>query len=700
MNAVKRCLALFAATVAVGACSGDPTADLAGKDLTIRATPGVVWLQHDKAQTVLLEAIDATGAPAPGNWTVTATNGPVVVVADTAFQHTTTGHVSQGRQFIFSSTIEGQGFVVFTGTGGVDTVPVRIAPDPDSLHITISDTAPALFAPVTITASPNMVFTGSSAIRFVAGPTLADTAYFGLDTAVVTSISADSTQLTFVPAPSAHGHLQVSGIASRSTPTLTTTAHTAGHVVVQRKDTTAGIGLTATFRSTGTKSTASYLDTLVVTAPAGFVFYPSTTIEFFRILAPTTANPSGYTVSNGTANPVKVSLSADSTQMRWLVAPGARGRLRINHVGFKTVPAINFATRDTLTATFDLRSPATGTGPDTSAYAWVFNKASPIAEGDTVTVTAPAGTVFLTGTASINSGSSATLSGGDSTRITGISADSTQLKFILPPGATGKFRHSLVARRDQPAIRWQMRGGAINAVAAPAVVATMTPASANMNDTVVIALSGAGPYRFRPTSQALLNTFPSIVLSISADSLTMKALAPAGQTGNPLLTNIRYANLPTFQVQAATASTLTMAAATSLGPDDIANAVTVQAPTTVGGIKGIWDQMTMTDADPSPGFDGGAKAQFMIVHVAVAGNYTVSVNWTSGTDIDIGLMAKDGSYSDASGKDYVNTAGLTSARPEATTATLAVGDYVLALIDFTGASTTAGALSVTIKRNS
>ena len=52
MNAVKRCLALFAATLVVGACSGDPTADDAGANLTIRATPGVVWMSHNSTATV------------------------------------------------------------------------------------------------------------------------------------------------------------------------------------------------------------------------------------------------------------------------------------------------------------------------------------------------------------------------------------------------------------------------------------------------------------------------------------------------------------------------------------------------------------------------------------------------------------------------------------------------------------------------
>ena len=238
-------------------------------------------------------------------------------------------------------------------------------------------------------------------------------------------------------------------------------------------------------------------------------------------------------------------------------------------------------------------------------------------------------------------------------------------------------------------------------MAAPAVVATMNPSTANMNDTVTVVLDSTGPYRFRPTSQALI-TQPSIILSISTDSLTMKLLAPPGQSGPLTLTNIRYANLPTFQVQAQTASSLTANAPTSLGPDDVVNSFTVVAPGTIGGIKGFWDQMTMTDADPSPDCDGGAKAQFYTVTVSTTGSYSVSTNWTSGSDIDIGVMVKDGGY-DGGGScsDYLNTTGLSSARPEVTTVTLTAGiTYVIAVIDFTGASTTAGAVSVVIRRAS
>lgn len=710
MNAVKRCLALLAATVAIGACSGDPTADLAGADLKIRATPGTVWMYHSKTSTVLLEAVDATGAPVPGNWTATS-SGPVAVVRDTSYQPTNTGHLAVSAQFVISASSEGNGFVVFTGTGGVDTVQVRVAPDTNNIQLTASDSSPALFQPITLTAPAGLVFTGTTTVRFYKGGLAIDTVNGGLSFPSITAWSADSTQITFIPGPSSNkyrsgGYARITGIASKETPTLTTTARTAFQFDSVPFVDTVNFPLSVKFASTGAATTTSFLDTMVIIAPAGYVFSSGPAVEVFRTgaVTATATNPDGYAVSNGQSGLKILGVTGD-TLMRLLVAPGARGRFKVKNIVFANDTAglrdkgIRFMVRSS--TAIDLRTSIDTAGTTANGLNITFDKTSPVAEGDTVTATAPAGLVFIPGkgVVSIQATAAGTPSGGDSARVTGFSADSTKVKFILPPGASGRFRYSLMARRADPTITFASRStGTISAAAAPAVVATFTPGTTNMNDTVTVVLSNVGPYRFRPTSQAVLNGFPSIVLSISADSLTMKAFAPPGQTGNPVLTNIRYANLPTFQVQAAAASAVTVNAATSLGPDPIDSAFTINAPTVVGGIKGVWDQQTMTSDDPSPGFDGGVAAQFLIVHVDSAGTYNVSVNWTSGTDMDIGLMKKDGTYDNADGKDYVNVTGLSSARPEVTTAALDPGDYVLAMIDFRGNSVTTGALSIKITR--
>ena len=687
MNAVKRCLTVLAVALVAGACGGDQTAEEAGTSLTIRATPSAVWMRNNTTAEVILEAVDKLGGATAGSWQVDDTVGGIFTVAlDTAFQSSSAGPIGIKRRFVITATAEGDGSVRFKGTGDTITIPVRIAPDTAAFNVTMSDTSPNLFQNLTITAPAGIAFTPATTVRFYSGTQSRDTANGGLSFPVVLSLSADSSQITFVPGPSAHGFLRLTAVASRSTPSLVSTARTAFQMVAVPAVDTNAFSVAPAFKSTGTRGTTSFFDTLVVVAPANYKFQSNTTVEFFRIgVSPTTANPTGYAVSNGTAAPVIVYRSTNLDTMKILVAPGLRGRLKVNPIAFDTTSSIKFMVRGPAAETFDLRSP---TGPDTSNMAITFSKASPIAEGDTVTAIAPAGMVFLNGTAMINTGTAGTPSGGDSARIVLRSADSTKVTIVLPPGATGKFRYSAIARRDNPKIVWAGRSATtINAVAAPAVVASLTPGTVNMNDTVTVALDPAGPYRFRPTSVGLVGGFQGMVASVSLDSLTMKILPPPGFTGPMTLTNIRYANLPTFQVVAATAASVTINAAFSLGGDDPKAGPTiplVSAPTAAGQIVGFWDQATLT-ADDYTG-DGGVSAQYIRISAGANRSVNFKVDWTQGTaattDIDFILVDDDGAFDSFVGGV---TTGAASGKPEnATYALLSGHTYVLAIIDFAG----------------
>src|SRR6478609_6970478 len=493
MNAVKSCLTVLAVALVAGACGGDDTADKAGTDLSIRATPSAVWMRNNTTAEVILESVDKLGGATEGSWEVDDTVGGIFSVAlDTAFQSTSAGPIGIKRRFVITATAEGDGSVRFKGTGDTITIPVRIAPDTGAFNVTMSDTSPVLFQTLTVTAPTGIAFTPATTVRFYSGTQSRDTANGGLSFPVVTSLSADSSQITFVPGPSAHGFLRLTAVASRSTPSLTSTARTAFQMAAVPAVDTNSFSVAPTFKSTGTRATTSVLDTLIMIAPANYQFLSSTTLEFFRLVGAnvTDANPTGYTVANGTAAPVVVYRSANGDTLKALVAPGARGRLKVNPIAFDVTPGIKFMVRAPAAETFDLRAPPAAAGPDTANFAITFSKASPVPEGDTVTAIAPAGMVFLKGTAMINATSAGAPSGGDSARIVLTSPDSTKVTIILPPGASGQFRYSNMARRDDPRIVWSGRSATtISAAAAPAVISTVTPASGNMNDTINIGLS-------------------------------------------------------------------------------------------------------------------------------------------------------------------------------------------------------------------
>lgn len=704
MNAVKRCLALIAATVVIGACGGDPTADLAGTDLKIRATPGTVWMYHSKPTTVLIEAVDATGAPQPGSWTATAT-GPLSVTFDSTFQPTNTGTLRISSRFVISASSEGNGTVIFAGTGGKDTINVRVAPDTANFQVTASTTTPTLYQPVTVTAPAGLVFTGGTTVRFYKGGLALDTANGGLSFPTITGWSADSTQLTFVMGPSADtAHFaccfaRFTGVASRETPTLQTVGRTSFLFDTMPIVDTVNFPLGIAFSTSGTTVDSFFLDTLVITAPAGYRISPTATLEVFRTGATsaTPTNPDGYLVTNGQSALKILGVSADSSTMRALIAPGARGRFKLKPIIVQTASkglrdnGIRFMVRSS--ASIDLRSSVDTAGATVHGLNIAFDDSVGVAEGDTVTATAPAGLVFIPGkgVVSIHATNAGTFSGGDSARITGFSADSTQVKFILPPGATGKFRYSLMARRADPTITFASRSrGTISAAAAPAVVATMTPGTANMNDTVTVALSNVGPYRFRPTSQASLGGFNGLVTSISADSLTMKLFAPPGFTGPLTLTNIKYANLPTFQVVAATATSLTSNAPTSLGLDNpkTQTIALVNGPSAAGKVVGFWDQATLTAPDFTGDAGTATGVQYIRVHALYTGNVQFIFDWSQGTasntDMDYLVVADDGAYDTELTR--VTGGAASASKPETVTYKLTAGtNYVIALIDF-GAS--------------
>ena len=92
MNAVKRCLALFAATLVVGACGGDPTAGDAGTDLSI-GLPTPATLDGTASDD---------GKPLPANLTTTwsKVSGPGTVTFNDASAADTTATFSAPGNYV------------------------------------------------------------------------------------------------------------------------------------------------------------------------------------------------------------------------------------------------------------------------------------------------------------------------------------------------------------------------------------------------------------------------------------------------------------------------------------------------------------------------------------------------------------------------------------------------------------------------
>jgi hypothetical protein len=552
MNAVKRCLALFAVTLVVGACGGDPTIDDAGTNLTIRATPGAVWTRHNSTPaTFLVDATDKLGGSTEGSWTVGAVTGPMTVVLDTSYQSTSNGPLGLAAQFIVTPTAAGDGSVVINGTGGPITVPVRIAPDTGNFSVTVSTATPALGQAVTLTAPAGIVFTGSTEIRFFDGPLAADTNNGGLTFPAVGGLGADSSTVSFVPGPGASGVMKVSGIASRSTPGNQSSARTVVTVTAPAAASVDTSNLPVTFSI----SNPTVLDTVVATIAAPYRFTSAS------------ANNLLVTPTSGGAAAALIGFSADSQQISFIAPPGASGKMHFDRVVWQAAPGGGYAGRSTSTLT-------SAPPPPLNA---VFSSTAPAVNAP-ITITMPAG------------------------------------------------------------------------------------------------------FKFRPTSTVRFGTTgtPWIITSRSADSNSVTAIPEAGVTGGTVnISAIRLTSAPVFSLTLAATSTVTVPAAPNLGPDDAdalgaagVGGFTVNL-TTPNTATGVWDQATFTAPDWL-GFGACCGQQDVRITFTNAGNYTVRVGWRGGAPaIDIDAAVLNG------GLTALLATALTGANPEVLTFNATAGQIVV-----------------------
>ncbi len=336
MNAVKRCQALIAATLLIGsvACGEDPTAGRAGKDLSIRATPGAVWMRNNTSATVNIEAVDGLGGPVEGSWAVGTIVGPFTAKLDTLYQNSynqndtvpTPPLVPLGvkARFIVTPTAEGEGSVVFSGTGGSITVPIRVAPDTNAFNVVFSTATPAIGNSFTATAPAGTRFTAGTTINFYSGPLTLNLSN-GLAAPSIVGYNADSTVMTILPAPGASGQIRFTGVASVSTPGLTTTARSTGTVTVPVLSSVAAVF---------TAAPAANAD-VTVTMPANFKFRPTSVL----------------TNTGSTITPVVKSRSADSNSVVILPVPSTTGVINITAVQLSSLPTLSLGLPTTASMT-------------------------------------------------------------------------------------------------------------------------------------------------------------------------------------------------------------------------------------------------------------------------------------------------------------------------------------------------------------
>lgn len=412
MNAVKNCLVVLAAAVALASCSADPNGTDAGKAV-LTVTPGSVALRANTTAEVFASAMDPLGGAVSGSFTITNPTPTVfTAVIDTAYTPVNGGsNISTRTRIVVTALKSGDGSFTITGTGGSKVIGVRIAPDSLNGDMTLSKSTLAYIDTFTVTLPAGVRFTAGTSVGIYHQATSADTAYFS---PVLVGISSDSETATVAVGPNSGGRVRFDGLANISTPTLTYAARGATILSSPTLDTTGTDVATPLVAHVTLSATAPAIgDTITATAPAGWQFTPSTTVHLYK-------GPTVNDSSDGQAQPVIVGLNADSSTFKFIPGPSGHGQARFSHMVLKSNHAYAYAA---------VRSIDTLTVPALASTGAVTYTRANSAANTKVAITLPAGFKYTTT-------STVTQSGGLAPITLSVAATKDTIYALLQPGST------------------------------------------------------------------------------------------------------------------------------------------------------------------------------------------------------------------------------------------------------------------------
>jgi hypothetical protein len=311
------------------------------------------------------------------------------------------------------------------------------------------------------------------------------------------------------------------------------------------------------------------------------------------------------------------------------------------------------------------------------AFTGGFSNQAP-ALADTLTLTAPTGVRF-----GANTGITFPGAPGEPF-ITGISADSTVLSFLPPPGVdtlasvTGLELTYALGAFTADTIETTTK------VTTPAVTLTtnfsnVTPA---VNEVVTVTAPG---FFFTPAAVLVQGGDSAAVLAVAADGSSMSFIPVPGADTVPTLSGLALDILPEVA--------LTLPASATLTVDSVIPTTGSLDPATAPSIPVPADSGFTSKFRAIPGFPGGViEDRWYKFVVPSDGDYTITVDWTVGADIDGGVCPEAGVAT-----FDCDFAIASSAHPETADFTLTAGNYFLLVEDF-GKNAAGTVVTITMTR--
>jgi hypothetical protein len=337
----------------------------------------------------------------------------------------------------------------------------------------------------------------------------------------------------------------------------------------------------------------------------------------------------------------------------------------------ETSLSVTSATGDTLTIPVHVV-------PKTTIAASFSNDAPAL--GETVTITAPAGITFSPNS-TVDFGEAAL----DPAEVV-VAADGSSISFVPPPnlaGAPATITH--VTSVGAPGLEFTNATATglttPEVVNLPGTLSTLAPA---VNQPVTITFTGAASVFQADTTIVPVTIGAAEAPVLTRTATTLSFLPPPGTVGPVTVSGVVLGSLPQFELTLTSADTITVPATV---PTVAGTAAAGSAPT-IGTITELGEGGAIFDAA-----DFGASADhFYKVVINTDGDYAFSLNWTTGSDIDMFICPAPGAISGS-----CNFAAATGNKPEATVATLTAGTYWVVAEDF-GGDAGVSTVTLTVKR--
>lgn len=311
------------------------------------------------------------------------------------------------------------------------------------------------------------------------------------------------------------------------------------------------------------------------------------------------------------------------------------------------------------------------------AFTGGFSNEAP-ALGDTLTLTAPPGVRFGAHTSIAFPGAQG------EPFITGISADSTILSFLPPPGAdtlasvTGLELTYALGSFTADTIETTTK------VTTPSVTLTtnFSDVSPAVNDVVTVTAPG---FFFTPAAVLVQGADTAAILDIAADGSSMSFIPVPGADTVPTISGLALTVLPKVLLKLPSSARVTVdSVIPTTGSLDPATGPIIPVPSD-SGFTSIFRAI--------PGYPGGAvDDRWYRFVVPTDGDYTITVDWTVGSDLDVGVCPEAGAPT-----FDCDFSAATGNQPETDDFTLTAGNYALLVEDF-GEDAAGSQITITMTR--